>query len=415
MRTARKVAPVPPRNMAVRIGLAIGVAVVGVGSVAHSLALAVQRGNPAWAYGIMPFDGRITAQHARQTLNASPNAAGAEAAARLGRRALIQDPTAVMGIPAIGASLELAGDLKRSRRLLAYAERLTRRDLQAHLWAIEAAVKRDDIPGALRHYDFALRTNRSASELLFPVLASAIDDDAIRAQLALTLAKRPTWGPLFLEYAAGNGPHGRATASLFRQLGQAGTPISGISKSLLINTLASRGEFGQAWSYFRVIRPGVSPLMSRDPGFTGATDATTIFDWSPVNADGISASIQRTDNGAEFGYAAPSGVGGPVLQQIQMLPPGRYVLEGRSAGIEQTGDALPYWTLVCQSGVELGRVIVPQSSEAGGAFSGRFTVPRDCPVQTLQLVARPSDTVSGSSGQIVRALLSPERGTATPK
>lgn len=96
-----------------------------------------------------------------------------------------------------------------------------------------------------------------------------------------------------------------------------------------------------------------------------------------------------------------------MLQQSQLLPPGRYRLTGHSTAIEQVDTALPYWALSCQGGRELGRVEVPNSSVAGGVFSGTFNVPAGCPVQTLVLVARPSDAVSGLSGAFDRVELMP--------
>lgn len=96
-----------------------------------------------------------------------------------------------------------------------------------------------------------------------------------------------------------------------------------------------------------------------------------------------------------------------MLQQLQLLPPGSYRLSGHTIGIEQPAGALPYWTLRCQDGRELGRVEVPNSGVANGNFTGTFSVPAGCPVQTLVLMARSSDAIAGQSGQIDRAALMP--------
>src|SRR3546814_1290750 len=68
------------------------------------------------------------------------------------------------------------GDQAKGERLLAYSQKLSRRDLRTQLMAIELAVAQGDISGALRHYDIALRTKKNAPELLFPVLTSALPD-----------------------------------------------------------------------------------------------------------------------------------------------------------------------------------------------------------------------------------------------
>ena len=95
------------------------------------------------------------------------------------------------------------------------------------------------------------------------------------------------------------------------------------------------------------------------------------------------------------------------MQQTQLLPPGSYRISGRSRGIDQAERSRPYWVLLCQDGRELGRVEVPNSDVANGEFAGRISVPGDCAVQTLSLIARASDDIAGVSGQIERAMLVP--------
>ena len=127
------------------------------------------------------------------------------------------------------------------------------------------------------------------------------------------------------------------------------------------------------------------------------------LDWAPINDGGLTTSIQS----GVFDFAAPASVGGPMLRQLQMLPPGSYRLTGHSIGIEQADGARPYWVLTCQSGRELGRVEVPNSSVSNGNFTGVFSVPADCPMQILMLMARPSDAVAGLSGQFDQVALVP--------
>ena len=96
-----------------------------------------------------------------------------------------------------------------------------------------------------------------------------------------------------------------------------------------------------------------------------------------------------------------------MLTQVQVLPPGAYRLVGRSSGLDQPEASRPYWALTCRDGRELGRVAVPNSAQAEGQFAGELRVPAGCPVQVLALIARPSDDVSGVSGQIDAAQLVP--------
>lgn len=397
------------REWCVRGLLAAVVMLTGYISTKQTLAYTVRRSNPERAYALAPNDGRLAAQLARQISGPDSTTAERERASRLSRKALSRDPTAVAAVLPLGIAAQLRGDTSGARRLLAYSESLSRRDLPTQLWAIEEAVARDDVMGALRHYDIALRTSRSATELMFPILASAISDPAIRSAVVRTFVGGPPWSALFIEYLSGKGPDPQATALLFRGLQRAGVSVSELSQSLLINTLASRGLHDDAWSYYASVRPGALRHMSRDPDFTAMVKEATLFDWWPINDDGISTSIQRGDNGGIVDFSVASTIGGTVLQQVQMLPPGIYHLDGHSIGLDPPDRARPYWVLSCRDGRELGRVQMASSLQENGAFSGRFSVPAGCPVQTLALVVRPSDSVSGVTGQIDRVRLVPMR------
>src|SRR3546814_2705464 len=63
---------------------------------------------------------------------------------------------------------------------------------------------------------------------------------------------------------------------------------------------------------------------------------------------------------------------------------------------------------VCSSDL-IARVDVPNSSQAGGRFQGNVSIPANCPVQILALVARSSHEIGGVSGQIDRILIHPAR------
>ena len=121
----------------------------------------------------------------------------------------------------------------------------------------------------------------------------------------------------------------------------------------------------------------------------------------------VTTSIQRGDRGGLFDFTVTTGVGSVLLRQMQMLPPGKYRLVGISAMIDQSTDARPYWSLICDGGSELGRVAIPNSADANGLFAGGFVVPDDCPMQTLALIAPPSDAVGGLVGQIDSVQLEP--------
>src|SRR5690606_1446045 len=104
-------------------------------------------------------------------------------AVTLAREALRQDPTSVDALAVLGLQAELKNDAAQARKVFGYSRELSRRELRAQIWAIEESVRRGDIAEALHHYDMALRTSVRAQELLFPILAAALEEPSIRSAL----------------------------------------------------------------------------------------------------------------------------------------------------------------------------------------------------------------------------------------
>ncbi|MFN7103086.1 MAG: hypothetical protein ACK4N1_10760 [Pseudorhizobium sp.] len=393
--------------MAVRGVLAVMAAGLGTASIAHSLAYMIRGSDPEQAHMLAGWDGRITALLSEQLSGPEASTQDRKRSDYLARLALRQDPTAVAAVATLGLNAQLRGDTPSARSFFAYSQRLSRRDLRTQLWAIEDAVARGDVPTVLRNYDIALRTSRVASDLLFPVLALAINESEIRKQLVATMANRPMWNDAFLGYVAGNGPDARAAASLFQALHRRGIVPPSSTVPSLVGRLLAEDSLEEAWGLYATMVPGADRRISRDPNFTANTALPTPFDWQPIDDGSVSTSIQRGERKGVFDFAVPSNLGGPLLQQTQLLPPGEYVVEGRSIGIDQADAALPYWTLTCTTGRELGRVAVLNSRVAKGRFAGRFVVPVGCPMQQLQFVARASNDPSGVTGQIDEVRLRP--------
>lgn len=396
-----------PKEWSVRIALALLAVVLGYFAVTHSLAQVLRTKAPEQAHRLAPYDGRITAYLSAKMSGPGATAEERAESDRLARLALQQDPTAVAAVATLGINAQLRGDTKAARRYFEYSDKLSRRDLRTRLWFIENAVAREDIPEALRHYDIALRTSRAAPDLLYPVLGSAISDATIRTELAKTLAAKPAWTEGFIGYVAGNGD-AVSVARLFQDLHRANVVIPDPAQASVIGRLVAEENYSAAWSYYASVRPNADRRRSRDASFTANLTAPSPFDWAPLGGDaGISTVIQSGSQDGIFDFSAPAAVGGPLLQQLQLLPTGDYVIEGRTIDLDQAETARPYWVLICTNGRELGRVEVPNSSENGGVFRGRFTVNAGCPAQYLRLVARPSNAIGGLSGQIDEVQLRP--------
>jgi hypothetical protein len=284
---------------------------------------------------------------------------------------------------------------------------LSRRELRAQIWAIEEAVNRGDIAGALRSYDIALRTSKKAPGLLLPNLVAALAEPKVRAALLPILSTGPVWSDSVLQQVATSGIDPKSGVIFFREASAAGIAVTDDLRAGLVNGLIAQGAFEQAWQYYAQFRSGAVRNRSRDPDFGLNPDVRSMFDWTPSTQPGVSVAILQDGEGGLLDFSLPPGTGGALVQQTQMLPAGAYKLQGRSRTIEVPDRSRPYWVLLCRDGRELGRVEVANSNRANGRFEGRLSVPSDCAVQTLSLIARTSDAITGVSGQIDQASLTP--------
>lgn len=380
--------------------LAVLIITIGFFGVTNTLANVVFKIDPARAHTLAPDDGQITASLAVQKFALKPESTVYSEPARLARYALRQDATAVEALTVLGLQAELRRDTERARRLFAHSLALSRRELQPRIWAIEKAVARGDIRAALINYDTALRTSRSAPDLLLPILSSAITEPRVRLALIKIMASKPVWGERFISYLATHTTDPEAVVDFFQKGAHIPLPVDDADRAAVVNALATQKLFYLAWDYYASFRPGADRRRSRDANFTRTPDTPALFDWKATNAGGVSASIHRSESHGVVDFSVPPSLGGVLLEQMQLMTPGAYRLEGHSIGIEQRERSLPYWTLICNDGRELGRVVMPNSAQSNGNFSGSFIVPSDCPVQTLFLVARPSDDILGVAGQI---------------
>lgn len=395
------------RDWAARSVLALCLVILGYFGTATSLANVVAKVEPASAYALAPSNGVIMARYAERVFTQTPEMDPNSLSADLARRALLADPTASAALTVLGSQAQLRGDAKKSNTIFSYSTALSRRELRPRIWAIEEAVIRGDIAGALRNYDLALRTSKEANNLLFPTLAAALSEPRIRAELLQILASRPVWEKDFLSYVALSGIEPEGAIAMFREGRKIGLKTTDDIRANLVDALALQNKHEEAWAYYRSIRPGARRNRSRDPSFALHAGAQTVFDWQEGGDSRLAAAISREGKRGLLEFAVPPSIGGEVTSQTQLLPPGAYHFEGRSRGLNQPSRSQPYWALICLDGRELGQIAVTNSDQNDGRFSGRFIVPAGCPVQVLSLVVRPSDDIMGVTGQIDRAQLVP--------
>ena len=119
-----------PVEWGIRGGIAVGALFLGWAAVTHSLGYTLRDSRPELAYSLSSHDGRIGALLSAALSSTEVDKATRERSDRIARQALVQDPTAVAAVATLGINAQLRGDTGPARRIFAYANQLSRRDLR---------------------------------------------------------------------------------------------------------------------------------------------------------------------------------------------------------------------------------------------------------------------------------------------
>jgi hypothetical protein len=279
---------------------------------------------------IWPFAAASEAQTAETALAdldaTSPRQPVAEAAAH----ALLREPVNVIAARVAGMTASLDGDDRRARRLLAYAETLSRRDLGTQIALIEFAVADGDVPRALQHYDKALRTKRSADPLLMPVLVQASRDPEVATALGSMLARRPPWRMRFVYSLIEAQPWAPTFQSL---IGSARLGVRDpLERDFLARSLKGLVASNQTAAAARLYEQATGVRVgtgTRNGNFAGQ-DRIAPFDWEITDEPGLSGLPGAGDEPglpSALSLEANAGRSGVVARQMLLLPAGRHRLK----------------------------------------------------------------------------------------
>ena len=353
---------------------------------------------PRLAYTLAPYDGRLAASLAAELLNDGADATERGLAVRLAKLALRRDATAIKAVGTLGLDAQLRGNDAMAIRLFSYIEKLSRRDVTAQLWWIEYSVAHEDISGALRHYDTALRTAPGISDTLFPILAPAAVDPNVRRELLKVLKAKPRWTSDFVQFFAANIKEPQAVFQFYTGLSRIGIRPPDLPRAQAINVLVDAGKLDDAWALYRTWNPGAARGTVNFARFKGNPEIASKLDWLLINDGTTSTSLQESGAGGVVDFTVPPNTATSIMQQSLLLPTGSYRLSGHG-GAGDPGVPPPYWRLACEDGRELARISTSRNG-AKGVFAGTFAVPGNCTVQLLTLMSQSVDTPSGLAGQI---------------
>lgn len=318
---------------------------------------------------------------------------GADEIADIARRSVGGLPINAPALRLLGASNLAAADVELVREQMNLSDRMARRDIGSQLWLIEDAVFRNDIDGALRHYDTALRISKSTRALLYPVLADAIQDPLIRQRFVPYVQDRPPWLQSFFRHKLEGSDDSRAMVDLLRRAG--GMPQSddfAPFNTQLLRRLVEQGHYVAATDYFR-------SLSNADPALLTSLQLTdqsvsenhAPISWQPFSVPGIDPFVVASQRGTvEIESDIERGFSGAFARKLLALPAGRHALR-ISFKAENSGlNDFIGLSLTCPGNAAdtVSLLAAERQIEEGFTFQETFVVPKSCPVQMIVLSAR---------------------------
>lgn len=406
--TARTRARRTPRKVDRRTVLVLAGAILAAGLAgAQALVQVTQQTRSGLALAVRPGNPVALAARADQRWIENAAKPGNREAASLAQQSLDGQLYNPRALHVLGFQAEADGHKDRARALVALSDRMYRRDMMVQLWEIEDSVNAGRIDQALVHYDTALRTNRNAGQILFPVLAGAIADPAIRRSLAPYIRTGAPWIVPFVRYTIETGTNVPIMARMLVRYGQ--VKASSLQTQLL-GSLVSTGAFAEAERFYLAM-PGARPAGLHSTGFD-PIDVDPKFvpvAWQAGLAPDSSVGLETGGGaGRRFRISLPVEGSGVVLQKILWLKPGTYRLASEQQFVARGRDAIARWTVDCLQVPAASRRI-GDIDAAVARSAGTFTVPADCPVQSVALSVDGGSNEAGLEMLVDRVRLLPGR------
>ena len=187
-----------------RVAMMIGCAVLTLASILHIFAAIAQTKNPDADPGVIAWSGFAPAVAADRLIANEGEQVDIAVIDRLARTSLLSQPVNPRALRLSGIVAETRAQQQLASRLMHLSNATSRRDMGTQVWLINEAARTGDAAAALEHYDIAMRSNDRVSQLLFPVLATAVEQPEIARRFAAYVKTDPVWVAPFLNYAFAN-------------------------------------------------------------------------------------------------------------------------------------------------------------------------------------------------------------------
>lgn len=323
-----------------------------------------------------------------------------EQARILAEESLKRAPFNARALRVLGLVEAREGHTYRADELLTLAGNWSLRDDPAHAWLVQNRLERGDYRSAFAHADTLARRREDVYPQIFRLFATAgLSDPRSLPVLADLIAKNPPWRNDFLQYLHGRSDHLGVLANLAVLLQRTNGPLTQDELAFLYRDLIGSGQFPAVMEVRRRINRPVSNALLQDGAFEEDEAHRALpFGWRVLDTPGASTQIIEDDGGrggkalrVEYnGFAQ-----GQFIEQMILLRPGLYRLEGRWRSESVKDDLRVEWTMTCaRTNAPLREQQTTNfiaSSTAWTTFRSTFTVPPNCMAQWLRLSPVPGD------------------------
>lgn len=350
---------------------------------------------------------------AGRRLLARANAPGDLAAAReLGRRALIADPLLQGSLLLLSEIAAKQGDTTRSQALLRLAAARSLRDVASQSKLVDLLIAQGDYARAFDKADMLLRTRGDISSAVMGFLASGAVDPRTWQALADFLARGPDWrGALFYDISV-RYKDPAVGLRLLKAVAAKGATLTPGDFGPVVNQLFAMGRPDKAYIAWLGLLPADQRAKAAfvfDGDFT-LPPANLPFEWVAQSSPG--ASVARVEGAGPENKPVLRlefvGAGVPYLsvKQTLYLAPGAYRLaaEAMAEDLRAPEGIGIGWRVSCFGGKAqtLVETTPLRDSQSWFSIGADFVVPpKDCDLQTLQLILNPeSSVVPTASGTV---------------
>lgn len=265
----------------------------------------------------------------------------------------------------------------------AMVERLSRRDLVNEILQIGNAGNAGRIDEALAHYDHALSVHTEALDLLFPVLARAVNENQVRRGLAHYAARE--WFARFVGEAIDRGADPRAVVDMMLAA-RSRMPSAAAEKATaqLLEQLKNTPLYEESRRLAESL-PGLdSGALDRFAIEPATSDTRAVpFTWSLSNDANATAEF---DHQGRLLISVEANKEAAVASRTTTLRSGSYSLEYRLSYPDLSAKAILTWRAICLAGPSRSPIAIREKSAWADYIANELVIPDGCTAQSWTIV-----------------------------